>query len=70
MAFNDNCAPILEVDKGVQRSHVFGRLVRGCQIVQEQPWLEQGVLENLKNSIRISLAVENFKRKALLFLSH
>jgi hypothetical protein len=44
--------------------------VRGCQIVQEQPWLEQGVLENLKNSIRISLAVENFKRKALLFLSH
>ncbi len=47
MAVDDDGAPVVEIDKGVERRDVLGGFVRGSEVVEEEARLEEGVFEGL-----------------------
>lgn len=47
MAFDDDCAAVVDVDEGVQWGYVLGCLVGGGEVIEEEAGLEEGVFEDL-----------------------
>jgi len=45
--FENDSSAILEVDRKLCRLKMFGGCAFRCEVIQDEPWLKEGVFENL-----------------------